>query len=114
MTGVQTCALPICITGGWYKAKIPFQASYLAVFENGYVSFEAGKCVKNGEAVNFADIDTEKDTGVNVKGFDGYSDEIIYFVDCLEKGITPDMVTPVSSENAIKLVERIVREDITL
>lgn len=102
------------ITGGWYKAKIPFRASYLAVFEKGYVSFEGGKCVKNGEAVNFADINTEKDTGVNVKGFDGYSDEIIYFVECLEKGISPDMVTPVSSENAIKLVERIIEEDITL
>lgn len=104
----------VSITGGWYKAKIPFQASYLAVFEKGYVSFEGGKCVRNGEVVNFADIDTERDAGVNVKGFDGYSDEIIYFVDCLEKGISPDMVTPVSSENAIKLVERIIEEDITL
>ena len=102
------------ITGGWYRAKIPFRASYLAVFEKGYVSFCQGKCIKNGEEVNFSDIDTEMDTGVNVKGFDGYSDEIIYFIDCLEKGIVPDMVTPVSSENAIKLVERIVKEDITL
>ena len=45
---------------------------------------------------------------------DGYAEEIAYFVQCLENGVQPDMVTPVSSENAIKLAERIATEDLTV
>ena len=102
------------IIGGWYNADIPFEASFNAVFEKGNVVNYGGKVTRCGEEVNLSGADTEEDTGINIKGVDGYAEEIAYFVQCLENGVQPDRVTPVSSENAIKLAERIATEDLTV
>ncbi len=98
----------VSVIGGWYNAEIPFEASYTAVFENGYVKSEGGKVEKNGVQV---DLDTgivSENTGINLSGADGYADEIAYFVSCLEAGVKPEKVTPESSESSVKLVERIL------
>ncbi len=102
------------IIGGWYNAEIPFDASFNAVFEKGNVVSYGGKVTQCGVEVNLNGADTEEDTGINIKGVDGYAEEIAYFVQCLESGAQPEMVTPVSSENAIKLAERIINEDYKL
>ena len=52
--------------------------------------------------------ETSENTGINLSGADGYADEIAYFIDCINKGKTPDMVTPASSKNSVKLVERLL------
>ena len=96
------------ITGAWYNASIPFQANYLAVFENGYVQLKDGKVYKNGDEISLEMGETSEDTGINLSGADGYADEIAYFIDCIKNGKKPEKVTPSSSQNSVKLVERIL------
>ena len=100
----------VTATGAWYNAKIPFNANFFAVFENGFVKLTGGKVYKNGELV---DLQTEaaaisENTGINISGVDGYAGEIEYFVDCITRGVEPVKVTPESSEGSVKLVERIL------
>lgn len=98
----------VSITGGWYSADIPFNASYLATFEKGYVLSEGGKVINTGNEVSLEVGDTSENTGINLSGADGYADEIAYYISCLENGTPSDRVTPESSERSVKLVERIL------
>lgn len=94
--------------GTWYGANIPFQATYLAVFENGYVK-SGEKLVKNGKEVIIEQ--TEKaddvDLGINIGNDNGYLNEIQYFVDCIVNGKKPSLVTPESSAQTMTLVDKI-------
>ena len=96
--------------GAWYNASVPFQAEYLAVFENGYVESKCGKVTKNGKEVSLDMGDTSEDTGINLSGADGYSDEIRYFMECIKSGRKPTKVTPESSLTSVKLVEEILEK----
>ena len=96
--------------GAWYNASVPFQAEYLAVFENGYVESKGGKVTKNGQEVSLDMGDTSEDTGINLSGADGYSDEIRYFMECIRSGRKPTKVTPESSLTSVKLVEEILEK----
>ena len=92
--------------GCWYNADIPFHATYLAVFENGYV--ESGeRLIKNGKEVVAEETkETEElDLGINVGNDNGYYNEIQYFVDCIHNGTKPDFVTPESSTRTMILVD---------
>ena len=94
--------------GTWYNAKTPFQAEYLAVFENGYVESKCGKVTKNGQEASLEVTETSEDTGINLSGADGYLDEIRYFIDCIKSGKEPTKVTPESSLYSVELVEKII------
>ena len=94
--------------GAWYNASIPFRAEYLAVFENGYVESKGGKVTKNGAEVSLEVGDASENTGINLSGADGYSDEIRYFIDCIKCGREPARVAPESSLTSVKLVEEIL------
>ena len=96
--------------GGWFNASLPFRAEYLAMFENGYVESKGGKIVKNGEEVTVTAGEVSEDTGINLSGADGYSDEIAYFMDCIKNGKEPMKVTPVSSKKSVELVEAILNK----
>ena len=100
----------VTATGAWYNAKIPFNANFFAVFENGFVKLTGGKIYKNGELVDLtaAAEQMSENTGINISGVDGYTGEIEYFVDCITRGVKPAKVTPESSEGSVKLVERIL------
>ena len=87
---------------------MPFRAEYLAVFENGYVESKGGKIVKNGEEITVTAGEVSEDTGINLSGADGYSDEITYFMDCIKCGREPMKVTPKSSMKSVELVEKIL------
>ena len=98
----------ISCEGTWYGTNIPFQATYLAVFENGYVK-SGEKLVKNGKEVIIEQ--TEKaddvDLGINIGNDNGYLNEIQYFVDCIVNGKKPSLVTPESSAQTMTLVDKI-------
>jgi hypothetical protein len=77
------------------------------VFENGYVE-STDKIYKNGVAVGGNEEKTEElDLGINIGIDNGYLNEIQYFVDCVNKGVSPDFITPESSCNTMKLVDKI-------
>lgn len=97
------------IAGGWYNAQFPFHAEYTAVFENGYVESRGGKVVKNGVEASLDVTETSEDTGINLSGADGYSDEIMYFMDCIKNGREPERVSPESSLKSVELVEEILK-----
>ena len=94
--------------GAWYNASIPFQAEYLAVFENGCVESKCGKVTKNGKEVSLEVGEASEDTGINLSGADGYLDEINYFISCINNGKNPERVLPESSLTSVKLVEEIL------
>ena len=96
--------------GGWYNAKIPFHAEYTAIFENGYVESHGGKVVKNGTEVSLEKTEVSENTGINLSGADGYSDEIMYFMDCIKNGREPERVSTASSLKSVELVEEILKK----
>ena len=94
--------------GTWYNAGIPFHATYLAVFENGYVE-STDKIYKNGKPISVDEPVSagELDLGINVGNDNGYLNEIQYFIDCIHKGTKPVLVTPESSAQTMTLVDKI-------
>lgn len=104
----------VTVTGGWFSCDIPFKAEYIAVFEKGYIEAAHGKIIKNGIEVELDKGEISENTGINLSGADGYADEIAYFVSCIKNNQKPEIVTPESSQNSIKLVEEILKNSIVL
>ena len=93
--------------GTWYNCDIPFHATFLAVFQNGYVELSDKLC-KNGKPVEIEKKEaTELELGINVGNDNGYLCEMQYFVDCIEKGEKPSFVTPESSANSVILADMV-------
>ena len=101
--------------GTWYNTPIPFDASFLAVFQNGYVELNKGKLIKNGQEVDLGKKETdEKDLGINVGNDDGYLVEMTYFIKCILENKKPDYVTPESSANSVSLADLIKKKALVL
>lgn len=102
--------------GTWYNCSIPFKATYLAVFQNGYVEL-SDKLYKNGEPVVIEqpkEDAPELDLGINVGNDNGYLAEIQYFVDCVNNDKEITYVTPESSARSMELVDMIKKKAIKL
>ena len=107
----------VTATGAWYgNGLVEFNASYLAVFERGAVELKGGKVYKNGKEVDLAvkQEEVSENTGINISRADGYAGEIAYFVDCITRGVPADRVTPESSEESVRLVEKILANSIII
>ncbi len=94
------------IVGGWYKYDLPWSAGFVAVFENGVLEFSKGTLSKNGEEVDLNDFSVISNTGMKLVG-ESYKEEIEYFLSCIKTGKDPEMVTPESSEESARLIEKI-------
>lgn len=76
-----------------------FEASFRAYFEGGTIIFSS----KNNPTITV--YSKGKDSFVPELGTkDAYEKELSYFADCIEKGIEPEIVTPQSARNTIKIV----------
>ncbi|MBQ4509703.1 MAG: Gfo/Idh/MocA family oxidoreductase [Clostridia bacterium] len=96
--------------GTWYNAPIGFKATYLAVFQDGYVEL-SDKLYKNGKEVVIDQPEAqEADLGINVGNDNGYLTEIQYFVDCVNNNKAIEYVTPESSAKSIELVDLIKKK----
>ena len=73
-----------------------------------------GKLYKNSEEIDISLEAHNEDTGINISNTDGYASEIEYFVNCVKTNTKPQIVTPESSHNSIKLMERILKNTITV
>ena len=95
--------------GTWYNAPIGFRAIYTAVFQNGVIDSTSDGIYKNGVKVESENKEKaeEMDLGINVGNDNGYLNEMQYFVNCVNNGVSPDFVTPQSSANTMKLVGEI-------
>ncbi len=111
VTNMQYGDTLVTCEGTWYNADIPFHATYLAVFQDGYVEL-SDKLYKNGKEVVFnapKSVD-EKDLGINVGNDDGYLAEMTYFVDCIVNDKPIEYVTPESSAKSVELVDLIKKK----
>jgi predicted dehydrogenase len=87
------------IEGGFtFHAAFPFQASYMAEFENASILYTTFR----GDVIHIADNDKVKEVPANDEG-DGYFNEIAYFAGCIENNTRPHICPPESSLQAIEL-----------
>lgn len=85
---------------GWCTAPIPFQAGFDAWFERGLVRYAGG------ELTVFENLDKVESHPADVTPGDGYLNEIVYFLDCVETGVQPTRCMPESTRDSIALIER--------
>ena len=100
--------------GTWYNADIPFSASFDAIFQNGTLILKDGKLYKNNEEIQLDSNEGETDTGINITTTDGYPGEIEYFISCIKENKAPEIVTPASSENSVRLVEKVLKKAVII
>lgn len=96
--------------GTWYNAQVPFKAEYFAVFENGYISYDGNKLVKDGVEIDVDKADDGADLGINISGDKAYRNEIAYFVDCIKTNRTPEFVLPKSSKTSVEFMIEILKK----
>jgi predicted dehydrogenase len=100
----------VSIESGWFKARPPFTADYIALFENGYIILKDGQVNDNGEIQELSQADAIKFSGINLSNADGYAAECRYFIDRVKAGEKPDFLTPESSAAAVRLVEMTIEK----
>lgn len=98
----------VSIETGWYNDQgLRFVAAFKAVFENGNLILDKdGKLYENNTPVDFQNVESVGETGINISNVDGYAGEIRYFIDCVRGDKEAEMATPASSAATIKLIER--------
>lgn len=105
----------VSIESGWYACDYKFEATYEAVFERARVRRERSKTFVGEEEVEMKLGEAAEDTGIGTTGADGYTEEIAYFIDCVNKGIKdPDYVSIESVQNSIKLARSLIDGAITV
>lgn len=97
---------------GFYSTALPFEAGFLAVFENGYIRKDGDDFIVNGEKIALDDDSQIENVSINIKGADGYGAEIAYFIDCVQNDKPIEAVTPQSSATTVRIAEKIKNEAI--
>lgn len=96
--------------GGWYRAWIPFNVGYTAIFENGIVTAKGDDVFVGGNQVEIKADMPELSIGSETETLDGYAKEIQYFIDCIENNKEIEIAPPESARETIALCNRIIRE----
>lgn len=87
--------------GNIFHAGFPFQAGYLAQFEQASIQYTTF----NGDVITIADHTGRKEVAAGDVN-QGYYEEIACFARCMENNIQPAECTPVSSLQAVQLCYR--------
>ena len=91
--------VPVSIEGSWYpRGDYPFNAGFDILCDEGVLSFNIG--LERPLTIFRVDGSSEKPT--LAKG-DGYSQEIDYVLECIEKGAKPDHSPPEESALSVRL-----------
>ena len=111
--------MAVCAEGGWnMPGDFPFSMGYRAVFEKGTLDFSTSHSptlalypaeggVKHPELPT-PDVPAA-DTGGNISDLGGYFNEVKYFVDCVEKGQHPSVVTPEDACASVALIAQEIK-----
>ena len=100
--------------GAWFNYKLPFEAGFTAIFEEGMLRLQNGKLTKNGVEVELEKELVSEDTGINIKADNANVAELQYFVNCVVNNKQPKKVMPESSRKSIELVEKIISNAIVI
>lgn len=99
MWNFEKSDIHVKVEGGFtFHKSFPFQAGYMARFSRASVVYSTLK----GDIIQIADDNSVTDVKAGNAG-DGYFNEMAYFADCIIKGKEPELCTPLSSLEAIKL-----------
>ena len=99
--------------GGWdFADTFPFRMAFTANFEKGAVEYNSMASVNpfgiytkgKAEFPKLAEDIVPAEKGGNVSALGGYYNEIKYFVECVEKGRRPVIVTPENARDSLALV----------
>ena len=111
--------LAVSAEGGWnLPPGYPFCMSYRAVFERGTLEFSTAHsptlalypAAGGVEHPEVPKVEVQGGaSGGNISDLGGYFLEIQYFVDCVERGRTPEVVTPEDACATVALVEKEAR-----
>jgi predicted dehydrogenase len=98
---------------GWYHGPVPFKAVYRAVFERAVLDYlpEGLLLYEPGQPEpRKIEVETGPNAGpvINLPGTGPYYNEIAYFVECVEKGQPPAVITPPESREVIELLLRAI------
>lgn len=97
------------VTSGFYQGDIPFVSSYYAVFEKGYVECRGGIVTKNGEPIDLkVEQKKEEAKGTNLSDVSGHQIELQYFADCIMQNKAPEIVTPDSAYDTMRLYKQLI------
>ena len=97
--------LKVKIEGGnTFHSNFPFQAGYMANFENASILFTTMK----PEVIQIADNEEIKEVPAE-EGGDGFYNEIAYFAECMKQNKAPEKCLPESSLETIKICYKHVK-----
>jgi predicted dehydrogenase len=87
------------VEGGFtFHKSFPFQAGFMAQFRNASIAYSTLK----GDIIQIADDTSVREVSAG-NAADGYFNEMKYFADCILKGAEPELCTPESSLESVKL-----------
>ncbi len=95
----------VTIETGWFRANYPFNASFIAVFDTGYIESRNGVLYDCGVKVELPREGLTGETGINISHVDGYEAEISEFIEGVRTGVRPATVSSESSAYTIELIE---------
>ena len=106
--------------GGWdFPSTIPFCMAYRALFEDGLLDFDISRdpalilYPAKGKPKHpkppKAKVKTKADAGGNISDLAGYGNEILYFIDCLNRGESPKITTAQDARDSLALVLKELR-----
>lgn len=101
--------------GGWnYPAQWGFQMAFQAIFENGAVEYDSGAQPtlratlgeNQSAALPFSapQAGSSAIEGGNISSLGGYYNELEYFIDCLERGVRPEISTGPQALRSLRTV----------
>jgi predicted dehydrogenase len=90
------------IHAGWSKPQIPFGAGFEAWFERGYLRLD-GRVDPPLQV--FDDLTQVASHPADYEPGDAYHNEIAYFLDCVERGVSTDECPPRSARDSLKLID---------
>ena len=99
-----------------FPAKYPFTMGYRAVFDNAAIDYSNRqtptlKLYTSGEpeTPELPQPLGEVQSGLNITAAGGYFLEQVYFFDCIRKGRLPQIVTPESARDTVRVVRAEIR-----
>jgi len=111
--------IAVSAEGGWNMPPgFPFCMSYRAVFEKGTLDFSTSKSPSLALYPAAGGVEhpalpkpqvNAASAGGNISDLGGYYNEIRYFVDCILKGVEPQVVTPEDAAASVALIEREIK-----
>jgi predicted dehydrogenase len=85
--------------GGWGMAQAPFNSSYEAWFERGFVRLDPAQ-----NLTVFRDLTKAEGQPAQYERGDAYYKEIAYFIDCVQNDVPPVECPPESARNTLALL----------